>query len=328
MNGTSSEAGKGRGTMTEEQRVEELIKLILWEKRGWAERLPLIREELARLEITNFELTAWLRQHGVRTGRGPISESSVARILRGDYPPDSDVQDAILEMLREASLGNWSKARYLSFPQLADAFRPLFHLPPVLRRLTLVGVTLTLALGLMTNTASAGTTDYGPGGTADASTTPTTYTMPIPVIDSLAPTLNPERRKIWKQARNAALAAWTTGCVSFTVTIDTTAGTWDDSIGDLGYSRLLTSGAITIFRNESSSPQMLGYWDSSSGGGFAVYAPWAPWWKDYYRTQMVGDIGHELGHALGFGHGGDGIMMGATDRPTATDLALLRSYYC
>jgi hypothetical protein len=36
MNGTSSEAGEGRGTMTEEQRVEELIKLILWEKRGLA----------------------------------------------------------------------------------------------------------------------------------------------------------------------------------------------------------------------------------------------------------------------------------------------------
>jgi hypothetical protein len=150
--------------------------------------------------------------------------------------------------------------------------------------------------------------------------------MPIPVIDTLARTLTPEHRKIWKQARNAALANWSTGCVSFTVTTGT--GTWDDSISDLGYSRLLTPGAITIFRNQSSSPEMLGYWDASSGGAFAVYAPWGPWWKDYYRSQMIGDIGHELGHALGFGHGGNGIMMGATDRPNATDLALLRSYYC
>jgi hypothetical protein len=110
--------------MTEAQRVEELVRTILLEKKGWAERLPLIKEEMSRLEITPFELTVWLREHGVRSARGPISDGTVRRWLRGHYIPDADAQDAILDMLMEAALGNWSKARYLSQPHLPYTIRP------------------------------------------------------------------------------------------------------------------------------------------------------------------------------------------------------------
>jgi hypothetical protein len=298
--------------MTEQERLEQERQewLILLEEDDWASA---VRRRLAELERTQEDLARYI---DVPLGR-------INRHLRGVGRPDDREMKAVTR-----ALAYWAKARYRSWSRLTEGVRPFLHFPPVLRRLTLAGAALTVALSLMTQTASAGAADYGPGGTADASTTPTTYTMPIPVIDAMAPTLNPERRKIWRQARNAALANWTTGCVSFAVTTSTTTGAWDDSIGSTGFSPLLTSGSITIFRNQSSSTQMLGWWDAASGGGFAVYAPWAPWWKDYYRTQMVGDIGHELGHALGFGHGGNGIMMGSTDRPTQEELDLLRAYYC
>jgi hypothetical protein len=110
--------------MTEEQRVGELVRTILLEKKGWAERLPLIKEEMGRLGITVFEMTVWLRQHGVRSARGPISDRTVARWISGGYVPDADAQDAILDMLVEASLGKWSKARYLSSPHLPYIIRP------------------------------------------------------------------------------------------------------------------------------------------------------------------------------------------------------------
>jgi hypothetical protein len=162
----------------------------------------------------------------------------------------------------------------------------------------------------MTSTASAGAIDYGPGSGAEASSTPTTYSMPIPVIDTLAPTLTLEHRRIWRQARNDALTNWTTGCVSFSV-----------STGEVS----LASGTITLSRGTED----WGGWDDVSGGGFAIFAPWRGWWDDFYaKHQLKGLIGHEVGHALGFGHGGDGIMVLDTNKPDATDLALLRSYYC
>jgi hypothetical protein len=108
--------------MTQEQ-VEDLVRTILLEKKGWAERLPIIREEMKRLGISQFDLTSWLRDRGIRTGRGPVSNDTVGRWLRGS-DPGVDAQDAIVDMLVEASLGKWSKARYLSQPHLPYTIRP------------------------------------------------------------------------------------------------------------------------------------------------------------------------------------------------------------
>jgi hypothetical protein len=251
-----------------------------------------------------------------------LSPYTVGDMRRGDHQPTFESLAKVVEAL--SRLDSF-KARYGSWLRLADAIRPTRTPRRVLRRLTLIGAALTVALSLMTQTALAGTADYGPGQTGVGAASPA-YSIPIPVIDTLAPTLNLEHRRIWRQARNAALANWSTGCVSFTVT--TGYATWDDSVGILGFANLVTPGAITLFNNQSSYPQEMGGYDVATGAGLATYHPWKPWWKSYYRSQLEGVIGHEIGHALGFGHGGNGIMAGQTERPNTTDLALLRSYYC
>jgi hypothetical protein len=196
-----------------------------------------------------------------------------------------------------------------------------------LLRLGVIGAVI--ASILLPDLASASTITYGPGSGGDGTTAPA-YTLPIQVVDTLIGTLRPERRPFWRAARDQALADWTRGCVSFELRVGSEAeyGTWDASVGDVGFAHLVQPDTIVLFRNRSSDSLTMGWYSEADGGGFAVYAPWKPWWKDYWRSQLAGVIGHEVGHALGFWHGGDGIMGGATDRPSAVELSALRNYYC
>lgn len=175
--------------------------------------------------------------------------------------------------------------------------------------------------------ANAATLDWGPGGTEMGASSPV-YTQPIRVIDAMAGSLNSDHRRIWVKARNAALTNWD---IPFTVERISEAQlpyTWTDENINGGLAVTdIQPDSILLVRNRSVYSQTFGSWVEAEQGGVAAYAPWRPWWKAYYFSQLIGVIGHEVGHTLGFGHGGTGIMGGGSDRPNAVELTALHAYW-
>jgi hypothetical protein len=185
-------------------------------------------------------------------------------------------------------------------------------------KILLTGVTIGILA--LAQPAAAETAIYGPG----ASGVSPAYSLPIHVVDAVVGTLRLENRPIWRAARDEALSEWG---IPFTVTRlpeSSLPYLFDDNIGTVGYDGMLIPDAILLVRNRMSYSTEQGGYSAAVNGGIVVFSPWAPLWKPW--GGLSGVIAHEIGHALGFNHGGTGVMAGA-DRVNDVELALAKGYY-
>ena len=162
---------------------------------------------------------------------------------------------------------------------------------------------------------------WSPGGDFGSPT----YSLPIRVVDGVRSTFINKRRQDWRVASVKALNYWE---LPFNLTFrpedDQPFTATDESISTLSVNPLVVPDAIALVRAHFALATDTAGWIDDMGGGICLLTPWSGWWGD--RAQITAVVAHEVGHALGFGHGGNGVMMGA-GRPNDEERALAATYY-
>jgi hypothetical protein len=141
------------------------------------------------------------------------------------------------------------------------------------------------------------------------------YELPIRVVDQIGPTLRFLVKRRWYTARAAAFEEWGQSGVPFVIQ-EGMPGTWPPTN--------LATEAINIIPGPNSS------------GGYIQANPLFPGSPCGYAQCLIVKgltlrriryiLAHEAGHALGFAHGGTGVMAGAW-RPNDEEIAALEAYY-
>lgn len=140
-----------------------------------------------------------------------------------------------------------------------------------------------------------GVLSWWPGGDSRWSTAPE-YDHRVTVVDTI------RRPRGWRDRRDEALREWNRCGADLRLALG-------------GRAEPFSAGTITLYRDPEGP---YGWW-SEERGGYAAFGGF----------NGVADIAHELGHALGFGHGGNAVMKASSSHVRVSDVECegLRMYY-